>query len=83
MGRENALMLSKIFQIEKERGRGIYPEELANYQICGKGSCKQVIDHLMENCLLVEETVSGANTYRVSNIGLAHMEAYLDIKREM
>lgn len=83
MGRENAVLLSKIYAIQKERGRGIYPEELASFQVCARSKCKEVIDRLLTDSMLIESSDNGANVYAVSNIGLAHMEAYLDIRREM
>ena len=45
--------------------------------------CKEIVNDMMDEGYLVEESLHGANAYTVSNIGLAHMEAYLDIRREM
>jgi hypothetical protein len=83
MSRELAVKLWKIYILEKDYNRGIYPDELRSHGICTKHEISSLIDALKKDCALIETNVQGANTYTVSNIGKAHIESYLDLKREM
>ena len=83
MKRENALILSQIYHLQKERGRDIYPEELASFRITARSGCKSVIDELLSDGMLVESVSNGASMFSVSHKGYYSMQAYLDIKREL
>ena len=83
MERAVAEKLFEIYKLEKEMNRGIYPEELWTRGICTKHQIQPLFDALMSVDALVEESYRGANIYRISNIGYAQMESYLDIKREL
>ncbi|MBR1671085.1 MAG: hypothetical protein IJ695_10355 [Butyrivibrio sp.] len=83
MDRETATKLFELHKLEKEYGRGVYPEELHAHGVCTKSQVGPLIENLMETFSVIEENVQGANTYRLSNIGLAHLESYLDFKREL
>lgn len=83
MSRENALLLAKIWKIEKEYKRPIYPQELWKKGVCSSKQCNNIIAELTNKGMLIEQNERGANTYRISNLGFSQMETYLDIKREM
>lgn len=83
MDRILATKLFEIYKLEKAKGRAIYEKELVSQGIFGKHEAKNTIEELMKTYSLNEENIMGANVYSVSNIGFAHMESYLDIKREL
>ncbi|MCR5791062.1 MAG: hypothetical protein K6G83_14365 [Lachnospiraceae bacterium] len=83
MKRENAVVLSKIYNLQKERNRGIYPEELASFRITSRGSCRLTVNELLQDGMLEESVANGASVFTVSNKGFYEMQAYLDIRREL
>lgn len=83
MEREVANKLFKLYKLEKECDRGIYPEELHTHGICTRSQVKPLIEKLVNASCLIEENVRGANAYRISKRGIINLESYLDLKREM
>lgn len=83
MKRETALKLFEIYKLQCEYGRNVYPEELRGHGICSERELKDLFAELQEVFAIEEHNVMGANTYRVTNIGVAQLESYLDIRREM
>lgn len=83
MERTTALQLFEIYKLQKNYGRNIYPEELRGHNICSGSRAKSLIEELKDVFAIEEENVQGANTYRVTNIGIAQLESYLDLKRQL
>ncbi len=83
MSRENALLLSQIWKMQKEYGRDIYPQELWKRGICSSSKYESLVEDLVNKGMLIEQNERGANVYHISNLGFAQMETYLDIRREM
>ncbi len=83
MDRNSALTLYGIYKIEKERGRGIYPEELASFRCASRAGARPAVDALLADGMLEEHTEHGASIFNVTNKGIYGMKAYLDIKREL
>ncbi len=83
MKRENALILLRIHRLQRERGRDIYPEELASFRITARNGCRSAIDELLSDGMLEESVSNGASMFSVSRKGYYSMQAYLDIKREL
>ena len=83
MERDLALKLFAIYKLQNEYKRNIYPDELRTHGICTRSQIKPLIDDLKVHHDIEEENIQGANTYRVTNIGISHLQSYLDIKREL
>ncbi len=83
MNRELALKLFRIYQLEKQYQRPVFPEDLRAHAGMSQKEIKSTIEELLKNCAIKEMSERGANVYTVSNIGIAHLQSYLDIKREM
>ncbi len=83
MNRELALNLFSLYQLEKEYNRAVFPEELRAHAGLSQKEIKSTIEQLLADYSITEASEHGANVYSVTNIGIAHLESYLDIKREM
>lgn len=83
MDRELALKLHKIYLLEKEYKRAIYPEEIWAHGICSSSKINDLIESLLKDHSIIGVAIRGANAYNITNTGRAHLESYLDIKREM
>ncbi|MCR4922757.1 MAG: hypothetical protein K5931_01980 [Lachnospiraceae bacterium] len=83
MERTDALILSKIYQIEKEQKRNIYSGDVASARILPKSRCQKKLEEFRDKGYLEEFAIKGANTYATTRKGLAHMTAYHDIKVEV
>lgn len=83
MDRALALQLYEIYKLQKKLSRPIYQGELWSNGICSLGKCTSLVDALMRDKSIEEYNYRGSNVYRVTNIGMAHMKSYLDIKREI
>ena len=82
MDRNLALTLFEIYKLEHTVGREIYEKEIITHGICSKHKAKEVIEELLENFSIEERNLRGSNVYNVTNIGRAHLDSYLDIRRE-
>ncbi len=83
MKREDAIILSKIYKIQKEHDRDFYPGDIANAQILPKSKCQTKVEELRDKGFLIETVNRGANQYKVSPKGIEQMCAYRDIKLEL
>ncbi len=83
MDRTEALQFYEMYKLQKEYGRNIYPVELRGHRICSGKSAKNLVEKLLASNALAEENVQGANTYRITRTGMAMLESYLDIRREI
>ena len=82
MDRQDAILLKKIYDIEKKTRRAVYTGDIVNAHILPKAHCQKKIEGLRDAGFLNEVVIRGANVYKVSTKGLAHMFAYRDIRLE-
>ena len=83
MDRVLALQLYEIYKLQKKLNRPVYQGDLWSHGICSLGKCTQLVDNLLKDKSIEEFNYRGSNVYRVTNVGMAHMQSYLDIKREI
>lgn len=83
MKREDALILSKVYEIEKQQNRDIYTGDIVNAQVLPKSKCQIKLEEFRDQGFLTETVSHGANMYHVNRKGLSQMLAYRDIKRNV
>jgi len=83
MNRELALNLFSLYQLEKQYDRPVFPEELRAHSGLSQKEIKSTIESLLNDYSIQEMSEHGANVYTVTNIGIAHLQSYLDLKREL
>lgn len=83
MSRDLAIQLSKIYKLEKDKKRPVYLAELSSNGVCSVHRAKGLIEDLLKDYSIEELSIRGSNAYTVTIIGKAHIESYIDLKREM
>lgn len=81
MLRSDALVMQRIYEIQKHFGRNLYLGDLVAEQVLPAGKCKSQLTHLRDNGFVKELADHGANTYAVTVKGYQQMCAYRDVKR--
>ena len=83
MKREDAILLSKIYKVQKEIGREVQVGDIVSRMIIPNGSCKQKLEEFKELGFLEETVLLGANQYSVTLPAIDQMCAYRDVKRDI
>ena len=83
MDRELALKLYEVYKLEKKLKRPLYQGDFWSHNICSLGKCTTLINNLLRDKSIEEFNMRGSNVYRVTNVGMVHMQSYLDLKREI
>ena len=83
MKREDAIVMLRIYEIQKTQGREVYSGDLANARVLPKNKCQEKLEEFTSLGYLIESAERGANKYRVSSLGYSQMIAYRDIKIEI